>query len=70
MFLGSAKKGRFFVPARRREIRPRFRAKSKSRRPKKANLTTTFLPATGDRPGSGSIGSVMAGVAFLKVALF
>jgi hypothetical protein len=29
-------------------------------------LTTTFLPATGDRPDSGSIGSFMAGVAFLK----
>ena len=35
-----------------------------------SNLTTTFLPATGDRPASGSIGSFMAGVAFLKVALF
>jgi hypothetical protein len=35
-----------------------------------SNLTTTFLPATGDRPGSGSIGSFMAGVAFLNAALF
>ena len=39
-------------------------------KPPPSNLTTTFLPATGDRPGSGSVGSFMAGVAFLKVALF
>jgi hypothetical protein len=31
-----------------------------------SNLTTTFLPATGDRPDSGGIGSFMAGVAFLN----
>jgi len=42
---------------------------SDDRRPP-SNLTTTFLPETGERPGSGSIGSLIAGVAFLKVALF
>jgi hypothetical protein len=31
-----------------------------------SNLATIVLPETGDRPGSGSIGSFMAGVAFLK----
>src|SRR4051812_30641460 len=31
-----------------------------------SNLATTALPAMGDRPGSGSIGSFMAGVASRK----
>src|SRR5215210_8078618 len=31
-----------------------------------SNLATTALPDTGDRPGSGSIGSFMAGVASRK----
>ena len=31
-----------------------------------SNLATIVLPETGDRPGSGSIGSFMAGVVFLK----
>ncbi len=31
-----------------------------------SNLTTTDLPETDDKPGSGSIGSFMAGVAQLK----
>ena len=32
-----------------------------------SNLTTTGLPEMEDRPGSGSIGSTMAGVARLKL---
>ena len=31
-----------------------------------SNLATIVLPPTGDRPGSGSIGLIMAGVASLK----
>ncbi len=31
-----------------------------------SNLATTALPSTGDKPASGNIGSVMAGVASLK----
>src|SRR5260370_28932306 len=31
-----------------------------------SNLTTTGLPLTDDKPGSGSIESFMAGVGFLK----
>lgn len=31
-----------------------------------SNWATIFLAPTGDKPGSGSIGLVMAGVAFLK----
>ncbi len=33
-----------------------------------SNLATTVLPETGDRPGSGSIGSLMAGVALPEMA--
>ena len=31
-----------------------------------SNLTTTDLPETDDRPGNGSVGSFMAGMARLK----
>jgi len=42
-----------------------YRVPDKASRP--SNLATMALPETGDRPGSGSIGSFMAGVVFLKL---
>lgn len=32
-----------------------------------SNLATTDLPLTGDRPGNGSVGLVMAGVALAEM---